>query len=492
MWRVLTVLFFGWCLPAMAAPVKGLPEPLASDLQRHRLSSAGLSVYIHEVNSAVPLVSVAADEPRSPASVMKLLPTLAALEELGPAYRWKTELWSTATLRDGRLDGDLYIKGYGDPYLVVEHFWRLLRQARQDGLAVIEGDLVLDQTHFAPEPEDAGEFDGRPHRAYNVLPTALLVNFQAVNFRFIPDITSKRVRVVPEPWPAYLALENNVKLVQRRCRGGWMSGIGMRAVQKAMQEKVIISGTYNSECGEREFFRVVSEPTPYVGGVFKSIWTEMGGRFDGKVRDGAVPQNARLIASIDSPPLADVIRSVNKFSNNVMTRQLLLTLGAHQNTGPGTVAKGIDAVRGWMKKRALIFPELVLDNGTGLSRKERISARHLGELLLVGYNSPVMPEFLSSLPVSGMDGTMHHRLTDTPLAGRVHLKTGSINNARSIAGYVLDQFNRRVVVVVLHNHAQADTSAADAFQDAVLNWVYRRPADSDNARDAETQGFAVN
>jgi len=127
-----------------------------------------------------------------------------------------------------------------------------------------------------------------------------------------------------------------------------------------------------------------------------------------------------------------------------------------------------------MNRRGLVFPELVLENGTGLSRKERISARHLGELLLVGFASPSMPEFLSSLPVSGLDGTMRHRLTNTPLAGRVHIKTGSINNVHAIAGYVLDQTNRRVVVVVLHNHPQADTASADAFQNAVLDWAYRR------------------
>lgn len=481
MHRLWIVLLLYCCLPVAAAQMTVLPEALARNLKGYGLSTNGLSVYVHEIGSSTPLLSMAADEPRSPASVMKLLPTLATLEELGPAYQWKTELWSDAPVRDGRLEGNLYLKGYGDPYLVVEHFWRLLREARQDGIASIGGDLVLDQSYFAAESEeDPGDFDGRPHRAYNVLPTALLINFQAVNFRFVPDVANKRVRVVAEPWPAHLTLENNLKLVNDRCRGSWMSGLGMRADQKSKRETVTFSGTYDAACGQRETFRVVSEPIPYMGGVFKSVWSEMGGRFEGQVRQGVVPPNARLVADINSPPLADVIRSVNKFSNNVMTRQLLLTLGAQQEV-PGTVRKGIDAVRAWMKKRNLDFPELVLENGTGLSRKERISARHLGELLLVGYASPSMPEFLSSFPVAGLDGTMRYRLANTPLAGRVHLKTGSINNVHTIAGYVLDQFNRRVVVVVLHNHPQADTAAADAFQDAVLNWVYRRPLGVDNA-----------
>lgn len=467
-----------WCVPAAAVtPIESLPEPLARSLQRYGLTTKGLSVYVHEVGSTMPLLTLAADEARSPASVMKLVPTLAVLEELGPVYQWKTELWSDApvsqTENGRRLEGDLYIKGYGDPYLVIEHFWRLLRELRQEGVITIAGDLVIDQSYFAPEPEDPAEFDGRPQRAYNVQPTALLVNFQAVNFRFIPNAT--RVRVVAEPWPAHLVLENNLKLTRGGCRGGWASHVGMRNGQKGKQESIVFSGSYDAACGERDMFRVVSESTPYIYGVFKSVWAELGGRIEGGVREAAVPEAAQVLASISSPPLADVIRSVNKYSNNVMTRQLLLTLGAQQGGPPGTVQKGIAAVQAWLKKRGLDFPELVLENGTGLSRTERISARHLGELLLVGFESPTMPEYLSSLPVSGLDGTMRYRLANSPLAGRVHLKTGSINNVHTIAGYVLDQFNRRVVVVVLHNHPQADTGAADAFQDALLDWVYRRP-----------------
>lgn len=469
MWRIGLLL---WCCCSTVFAAETLPEPLARSLQRYGLTTKGLSVYVHEVGSATPLLAFAADEPRSPASVMKVLPTLAAIEELGPAYQWKTELWSAAPIRDGRLEGDLYIKGYGDPYLVIEHFWRLLRELRQEGVITIAGDLVIDQSYFAPDAEDPGDFDGRPNRVYNVLPSALLVNFQAVNFRFIPS--ANRVRVVAEPWPAQLVLENNVKLTRAGCRGGWASSLGMRSGHKGKQESIVFSGSYDAACGERDMFRVVSESTPYIHGVFKTAWTEMGGRFEGGVREAAVPEGAQLLAAIASPPLADVIRSVNKYSNNVMTRQLVMTLGAQQGGAPGTVQKGMDAVRAWMKKRALDFPELVLENGTGLSRKERISARHLGELLLVGFASPSMPEFLSSLPVSGLDGTMRHRLANTPLAGRVHIKTGSINNVHAIAGYVLDQTNRRVVVVVLHNHPQADTASADAFQNVVLDWAYRR------------------
>jgi D-alanyl-D-alanine carboxypeptidase/D-alanyl-D-alanine-endopeptidase (penicillin-binding protein 4) len=462
-----------WC--AQATATAALPEPLAHALKRHGLTTRGLSVYVHEAGAPAPLLALAADEPRQPASVIKILTTLAALEELGPAYRWKTEIWATGPVRDGILDGDLHIKGYGDPYLVIEHFWRLLRALRQAGVTAIEGDLVLDQTYFAPGAEDPGDFDGQANRVYNVLPAALLVNFQAVNFRFVPDTTANRLHIHAEPWPAQLSLENNLRLTRGGCRGGWLDKVGMRSTEMAGRPTMRFNGDYDAGCGERELFRVVAEPLPYIHGVFQSVWREMGGRFGGGVREAPLPADARLLASISSPPLADIVRSVNKFSNNVMTRQLLLTLGAHQDAPPGTVEKGIAAIQAWMRKRELDFPELVLENGTGLSRQETISARHLGELLLLGYASPVMPEFISSLPISGLDGTMRHRFGATPVAGRVHLKTGSINSVQAVAGYVLDRRNRRIAVVVLHNHPRAGTAAAVEFQNAIVEWVYQRP-----------------
>jgi D-alanyl-D-alanine carboxypeptidase/D-alanyl-D-alanine-endopeptidase (penicillin-binding protein 4) len=465
-----TAVLLCCALTAWAEPATTLPQELARSLRRDGLTTDGLSIYVHELGNALPLLAFAADAPRTPASVMKLLPTLAALEELGPAYTWQTELWSEAPLRDATLAGDLYLKGSGDPYLVIEHFWRLLRRLRQAGVATIDGDLVLDDSYFAPEPEDPADFDGRPYRAYNVLPSALLLNFQAVHFRFVPEPDEQRVRIVAEPWPAQLALENQLRLTHGSCRGWWVGRIGMRLMERA----VAFNGSYDAACGERDFFRVVTDPVAYVHGVFRSLWTEMGGQLRGGVRRATVPSEARLLASIESPPLADAIRSVNKYSNNVMTRQLLLTLGAVQGGVPGTAHKGIAAVRAWMEKRGLDRTGVVLENGAGLSRNERVSARQLGALLLAAYTSPAMPEFLSSLPVTGLDGTLRHRLGATPLTGRVHLKTGSIDNVNAIAGYVLDRFDRRVAVVVLHNHARAASAAGSAFQDAVLEWVFER------------------
>ena len=460
-------------IPAQAAPSETLPVEVAQVLKRHGLSVQGLSVYVHEVGQSEPVLTVSADAPRNPASTMKLLTTLVALEELGPAYTWKTEAYASAPVREGVLDGDLYIKGYGDPYLVIEHFWRFLRALRKGGLTEIRGDLVIDQGFFEPVPGQPTDFDHRPHRAYNVQPQALLVNFQAVNFRFLPQQRQQRVQIIADPQPAQFAIDNRVRLTSGPCGGG-ARGVGMQVADRAGFQKMVFSGRYSVHCGDDDFYRVVAESGSYIHGVFKTLWQEMGGRFAGGVREGVVPDGAMLLHSAISPPLSEIIRVVNKYSNNVMTRQLLLTLGAEKQGAPGTVEKGIAVIYEWLKQRDLEFAELVLENGSGLSREERISARHLGAVLLTAWQSPYMPEFLASLPILSMDGTLKHR-SGGGLAGRAHLKTGSINNVRAQAGVVLDERGRRMVVVVLHNAASADTAAGEQVQNALLAWINRRP-----------------
>lgn len=460
---------------AGAAETAGaLPAEIARVLKQQGLNASGLSLYVHQVGQPEPLLAANADVPRNPASVMKVLTTLVALEELGPAYTWKTEAYAVAPLRDGVLEGDLYIKGYGDPYLVIEHFWRFLRMLRKGGVETIRGDLVVDQSYFESAHGSSADFDRRPNRAYNVQPRALLVNFQAVNFRFLPEAGAQRVRIVADPQPAQFAIDNRVLLAGGPCAGGARAVGLQQADAHGEMQKLVFSGRYSWHCGEEEYYRVVAESDNYIHGVFKTMWTEMGGHFEGKAREGTVPPQARLLQSSVSPPLSEIIRVVNKYSNNVMTRQFLLTLAAEKYGPPGTVEKGIRAIHEWLKQRHLDFPELVIENGSGLSREERISARHLGQVLLAAYDSPYMPEFLASLPILAMDGTLKYRNGGT-LAGRAHMKTGSIDRVRSQAGIVLDEHGRRVVVVSLHNDPRLRAGNGEAVQNAVLAWVSHRP-----------------
>jgi D-alanyl-D-alanine carboxypeptidase/D-alanyl-D-alanine-endopeptidase (penicillin-binding protein 4) len=459
----------------LAAPAQAqkLPPAVAQALKQAGIPQGAVGIYVHEAGSPRPVLALNADQPMNPASVMKLLTTYAALELLGPGYTWKTEVYGAGPLNGDTLEGDLVIKGYGDPKLSLENFWLLIRRLRLAGLREIRGDLVLDASYFNPGISDPGGFDNRPFRAYNVPPEALLVNYRVVSLTIAPDPEGGAVRVTADPVPAPLKLVNNLRLGDGPC-GDWRGELKADIRVSPEPATVALNGSFSPQCGEKNYLLALFDSRRYAHGLFRELWEQHGGRFAGAVREGEVPAGARLLLTHSSPPLPEVVRDINKHSNNVMARQLFLTLGAEFSGPPATPDQSRAALRQWLAGKGLAFPELVVENGSGLSRAERISARHLGELLRAAFASPVMPELLSSLPVTGVDGTMKKRMNDSGIAGQAHIKTGLLEGVRTLAGYVLDARGRRMVVVALVNHP--DAGAAQPALDALLDWVHRRPA----------------
>ena len=469
--RLLLVLAC-WLLAATAVADE-LPAPVASALKAAKVPREAVAIFVQQTDQARPLLDFRADQPMNPASTMKLLTTYAGLELLGPAFTWRTQIYASTPPRDGVLQGDLIIKGYGDPALTLENFWRLLRTLRQAGVREINGDLVLDHSHFdtaaSPPP---GTFDGEGFRAYNATPDALLLNFKATRLLLRGDAAQNRLLISADPELPQLNIVNQASLSQAPC-GNWKERLRYQVRREAEIVTITFSGSFAADCGEQALELNLFDDDNYFFQVFRQMWQEQGGTLRGTLKNGSVPPGASLLAQLDSPPLADVIRLINKYSNNVMARQLLLTLGAQRNGAPATPASGAGAVQEWLASRGMQWPELVIENGAGLSRNERISARHLGELLLTAYRSAVMPELMSSLPVVAVDGTLQRRLKNSAVAGQAHLKTGSLDGVRAIAGYLLDAKGRRWVVVFLVNHATA--AGARTAQDALLEYLYALP-----------------
>jgi len=458
--------------PFEAAGADALPAPVAAALRAAAVPVADTAIVVHEVGAARPLLAYNAGKPMNPASTMKLVTTLAALELLGPTYVWKTEAYTAGTQQGNVLEGDLVLRGSGDPKLTVENFWLMLRALRARGLREIRGDLVLDRSYFEAVSQDEARFDNEPLRPYNVAPDALLLNFKAFRFTFVPDPERGSAQVVVEPRSALLEVTNSVRLAEGPCND-WRAKLkadfnangGMGGVAHAG-----FSGLFPTVCGDKTWNVALQSHPNYILGVFRQLWEELGGSLRGGVRDGAVPAGARLLYSYASPALAEVLRDMNKFSNNVMARQLFLTLSAEVIKKPARADRSAQVVQGWLAQKRLEFPELVMENGSGLSRTERISAANMGRLLLAAYASPVMPEFIASLPLVAYDGTMKRRLKYDSVAGQAHIKTGSLSDVRSLAGYVLDSRGRRFAVVFIVNHPNA--GATQNAQDALLNWVY--------------------
>jgi D-alanyl-D-alanine carboxypeptidase/D-alanyl-D-alanine-endopeptidase (penicillin-binding protein 4) len=472
-YNILCVLLSGMLLLVCAEEIgaKPVPRTITKLLSQHSVPLSSVSIFVQDVREHEPLLVLNPTRPRNPASTIKLLTTFVALDVLGPAFTWVTELYTDGVVHNGRLKGDLILKGQGDPFFVTEYVWKLLHGARNRGLQHIDGDLVIDGSYFKPRPEDPANFDGQPNRTYNALAYPVLINFQSVRFTFIPNTLTKRVRIIADPWPANLDLVNNLRLVRGPCHGRQYQ-VKMKVQQFKGRTTVKFTGSYPSSCGKHTRNRVILTPKDMAYGVFKSLWSDLGGTLKGRFRLGQVPQYARPLYSIESRSLAELLRGINKFSNNVMTRQLFLTLAAECYGQPGTYEKGRMAIYRWLQDHDLDFPELILDNGTGLSRITRISAQNLARLLLTAYASPYMPEFVSSLPLAAMEGTMSRRFENEPLAGRLHMKTGSLNGVSAIAGYLLNRNRNMYVVVILQNYPSIHRGTGKQIEDEILRWVF--------------------
>jgi len=461
-WLV-TAAAAGIALAAAAAPAN-LPRDVHAALQRAGLPDEALSAVVLDANGRR-LLQWQDQRPVNPASLTKLLTTAAALERLGPAYTWATPVWLAGPVQAGVLEGSLHIKGSGDPKLVLERVWLLLRRVQQLGVREIRGDILLDNSAFAVPDTPPGDFDGEPLRPYNVRPAALLFNFRSTTYTFVPDAATGVARVLVEPTLAGTAVDRSVPLGSGPCED-W------RGALKAAFEpgRTRFAGSYASACGEQSWPVADPQPASYEARLVEALWREMGGTLGGTVREGAAPADLKPSFEQRSPALAELIRDINKFSNNVMAQQLLLTLAREANPrAPATPESAREVLGRWLAERTgALADDVVLDNGSGLSRHTRISAMRLARVLQAMLDGPLMSELMSSLPISGVDGTLRRARA---ASGRAHLKTGSLRDVAGVAGYVLSNSGRRYVLVAVLNHPQA--GAARPALDALVQWALR-------------------
>lgn len=472
--RIVLCTFVLWALVCTQASAR-LPPAVLQALARAQVPADAVSVVVQDVAGPVRTrLRWRADEPVNPASLTKLLTTYAALDLLGPAWTWTTPVWIRGSVSaDGVLDGDLVIRGSGDPKLVVERLWLLLRRVQQYGIREIRGDIVLDRSAFAVSEGQAADFDGEPLRPYNVRPDALLLNYRAIVLTLTPDPLRNLATVGLEPALAGLRVDPSVPLLPGAC-DDWR---GALKADFSDPLRVRLAGGLPAACGEKAWSLAYVEPKFYDRRVLVALWRELGGTLGGTVRDGTAPTTPPTFV-LTSPPLADVIREINKFSNNVMAQQLFLTLGL-QRDGTGSPEAARDVLHRWLQERiGKAADGVVIDNGSGLSRQTRLSALALARVLQSAFASPVMPELMASLPVIGLDGTLT-RARAAP--GRAHLKTGSLRDVAGVAGYVHAPSGRRLVLVAVINHPNAN--AARPALDALVQWAVDEAAGTPASQD---------
>ncbi len=431
----------------------------------------------------------------NPASTMKLVTSLAAMEMLGPQYRWKTDLFTNGQISKGTLRGDLLIRGSGDPKLIPEEVNKLLGNLKASGVKNIHGDLIFDRSSYDKSVKESSFSDGEPTRAYNVAPDALLFAFNSFSFQFFPNLENRLVVIKQTPRMANLSIDNNLVVIDGPCTN-WRDGITMSLkAEKNSGWVASFNGNYPSDCSTAHWNIVASDSDQFLSQSLIAAWEDLGGTWGKKpaIKSGQLTESFRPIVTHFGIPLYESVKDINKLSNNVMARQVLLTLALEKTGGPGNTSNGNMVVKSWLKKYQLEMPELVIENGSGLSRIERISSKHLNQVLLLGLNSSTRDYFTESLPIAGVDGTMKHRLMDKlrqyiPRKGDAqafennlsqfpkpikkygaYIKTGSLADVRSISGYVVSRTGQVYVISSFINHHNARSGRG--IHDALMSWL---------------------
>ena len=458
---ILLVLGLGCeCAPVLAA--EALPPKVDQALRQAAIPRDALSVVVIPLGAGTPKTARLlhqADVSRNPASLMKLVTTSAALDLLGPAFTWRTPVAVDGVVREGVLQGHVYLRGQGDPKIGVEQVWLILRRLQGMGIQKIQGDIILDRTAFEVPPQDPGGFDGEPLRPYNASPDALLLGYKSFLLHFVPDAANKVARVHVEPPLAGMLVQASVSLSNADCSD-------YRASLKADFQnplRISFAGAYPLACADKVWPVAYADPPQFAPRTIHGMWLQLGGQLSGTVREGAMPPHLKPLWSHESPSLAEVVRDINKFSNNVMADQLFLTLGLNQR-GLGNAVNTKAVIDAWWRERFGQEPPF-MDKGSGLSREARITPQALAGLLQWVWLQPFMPELMASLPLTGVDGTLK-RSKSTASA---HLKTGSLRDVMGVAGYVDAAQGQRYVLVVIVNHANA--YQARPVIDALIDWT---------------------
>lgn len=438
-------------LVATAAGAESLPLSVQVALRQAQLPPTALGVVVQALDEARPRLAWQADLPQNPASLTKLVTSMAALETLGPAWQWQTPVWLTE-------DGGLAIQGSGDPRLGTERLWTGLRRL---GVAELRGSLRLDRSAFTPGTAEPGDFDGEPWRVGNAQPEALLLNAKAVSYTFRVDGQAVRVTADPPLDPPLL-----IPTAAGPC-GDWRGGLKL---QWAPGQRPRFTGSYPAACGEQTWTLADPDPSTYPARLLALLLREAGIAWRGEaVVEAAAPLTPPTLVW-PGPTLAEVLRDMNKASSNLMAQQVLLSTARAAGVpapSPDTAAAWLQA---WLDGHAGTTPPARVVNGSGLARDTRISPAQLAGLLRWSWGQPWMPELLASLPVAGLDGTLSRQPGRFgAAAGRAHLKTGSLRDVVALAGIVDTPSGRRWVLVAVVNHPQAQ--AGRGVLEAVLRWV---------------------
>jgi D-alanyl-D-alanine carboxypeptidase/D-alanyl-D-alanine-endopeptidase (penicillin-binding protein 4) len=462
-----------------------LPADIQYFLNKSKLPSKDVSIYIKELGSDRVVASLNADRIRKPASVIKVVTAYGALLKLGFDYRWTTQFYLDGALRSGSLEGDLVVKGHGDPSFGSDDLPEIVEQIKQRGIHQINGDVVIDRSYFDVGDKDSAHFDNYPYSAYNAWPDAMMFNERTSTVCITPRKKSAHKEIED---PSYKVV-NKVKFVNRSCRGKY-AWAGSKVDMQSPVPQLILTGELSKHCKERQVCKIVTKPYKAFYYALKEALEKEGIKITGGLKLSRVPSSAKLFFIHYSKPLEEIVSKALKESNNIYARHLLLLTGAKVYGAPATVEKGRKAVINLLKSQgALRSGGFFLDNGSGLSRRSEMSARMFSEVYESAYRV-LGTRWMETLSIAGKDGTIKQRYRYKPAQKRAWMKTGTLKYVKNIGGYVKNRAGTYYSVVILVNTKRGRFRAVE-LQDSIINWL-AQSRKTPNADSTETASKKVN
>jgi len=446
--------------------IYALPAGINSIINKSGIPKNDISIYIKEAgNGGRELASLNASKTRTPASVIKVLSTYAAVLKLGFDYRWPTQFYTVGKLKNGVLKGDLVVKGFGDPTLSTRDLKSIVANIKAKGIKKITGNIVIDRTYFNVGTKNNSGFDKNTYSPYNAMPDAMMFNERISTICVTPNKNDVRKKVIDGSYK----IKNNLQRVNKPCKGRY-SWPGFKIDNSSAIPEVWLRGKISKKCGKRDICKVITKPYKSFYYALKDVLTKEGVKVSGSMRLHKVPSNANILFTHYSRSLEKIISKTAKKSNNLYARHLLLLLGAKIYGAPSTLAKGSKAIEYILRsKGALGRGTLKIDNGSGLSRTSKLNAKLLAQMYDNAYTR-YGKRWMTTLSIAGVDGTIKRRFRGTVVRNRAWMKTGTLNRVKNIGGYVKSRSGRMYTVVILVNTKKGRWKASQ-LQNNIMKWL---------------------
>lgn len=464
--RCICVILLLWSQSSLAITAdqaKELTKKLDQQLERSKISRKDISIYIAAGESGrTEILSLNDQVVRIPASITKVVTAAVVLENIFPGTKLKTQLYADLSSRKSTsLEGPLYLKGAGDPGFVSETMWFLVNSFTRSGIREIKGDLIVDDTLFDAVRFDSSRQEQRVDRAYDAPTGAMSFNWNSVNFFVRPaSQVGQPAEVFVDPPNSYITLRGQVKTVAR----GKGFNVSVDRTSTASGDTFTISGSVAVGHPEKAVFASITKPDLWAGENLKSFLAQRGITVRGQIKAGKMPSGLDLVGEAESKPIESMVTDMNKFSNNYVAEMLIKNLAVSKGE-VGSLPAGMKHLQGYMKSLGVSEKEYNFPNPSGLTRDNKITARAMWVVLEhLKEQFRLQPEFISSLPIAGVDGTLRNRMKGTSGERWVRAKTGLLTGVVSLAGYAGRKDGSVIPFVLIYN-GNADESSVRALFD---------------------------